>query len=135
MSQKGDYRAYLPEPTKGFSVIFTNQPHLGNPKYKQGKKGVLILTGCHFYSEGYQKYKQFAGPLPCGLEFKHTRKDVLKKMGESSWQSVENDLVESERWENGDRQLNVEYVEKETGIAIVYFGIREFFAKEVPVEL
>ena len=133
--EKGDYRAYLPEPSKGFSVIFTNGPHLGNPKFKKIKKGVLILTGCHFYSEGWQKYKQFAGALPCELDFKDTRKKVVKKLGDASWQSVEGDIVERERWENGDRQLNVTYLEKEAGIAIVYFGIREFFAKDVEVEL
>jgi hypothetical protein len=70
---KGDYRAYLSERTRGLSLIFTDQPHLGNPKYKKGKKGALILTGCHFYSEGYQKYTQFAGPLPWSSSM-----DVLK---------------------------------------------------------
>ena len=44
-------------------------------------------------------------------------------------------VVQRERWENGDRQLNVTYGDKESGIAIVYFGIREFFVKEVEVEL
>jgi hypothetical protein len=133
---RGDMCTYVGDSSRGFSLILTDQPFVGNPRFKdKKKKGILLLTGCHFYSQGYEGYQAFAGPLPCGLAFQDTRKEVLEKLGPSSWQAEHAGTVLRERWEHGDLQLNVTYFTNTGSIATIYFGIREFFAKEVACPL
>jgi hypothetical protein len=128
---KGDQRAYCSETAKGFSLIFTDQAALKNPKFKdKTKKGRLLFTGCHFYSHGHENYEQFPDALPCGLAFEDTRKEVVEKLGPSSWQAQQGGKVVRERWEHKDQQLNVAYREPSGTILTVYFGIQEFFTKD-----
>jgi hypothetical protein len=68
------------------------------------------------------------------LVFGDTRKQVVKKLGPSSWES-DDPGVKSESWQHKDRQLNVDYSGDKGTIGTVYYGIREFFDKDCEHEL
>jgi len=48
------------------------------------KDGALIITGIHFYSEGYEGYHAYTGELPGGVKFGDSKKIVRGKMGTPS---------------------------------------------------
>lgn len=124
-----DYETYIERPMLGYSFNIISQPYVKNPKFQSGSKKVLILRGCHFYSEGKADYRQYQGDLPASLDFDDSRSDVLEKLGNSDWQYQTGGQIRRERWEfaETDRQLNIEYNKDKEKIRIIYFGIREFF--------
>lgn len=124
-----DYETFVTRPMLGYSLIIVNQPFIKNPKYKEKPSGILVLTGCHFYSEGYEDFAQFKGELPFGITFEDSRELVISKLSDSVWQYEIDGRVKRERWEfaETDKQFNVTYSNDQTSVKVVYFGIREFF--------
>jgi hypothetical protein len=124
-----DYETYVERPGEGYSLNVIQQSHVKNPRYRRSERGVLILRGCHFYSEGHEDYHQYQDELPGGIAFTDSRATALRKLGPSAWRYEKDGKIRRERWEDGeaDRQLNLTYTAEEQSMLVVYFGIREFF--------
>jgi hypothetical protein len=125
-----DYETYVERPLLGYSFNIIEQESIKNPKYNQQQPNkTLVLRACHFYSEGYENYRQYRGELPNNLSFADSREIALQKLGDSDWQYEKNNRIKRERWEfeEAGHQLNLTYSDDEQTIKIISFGIREFF--------
>ena len=129
--ENDDDSVYVERKMLGYSLLFVEQGFVKNARHHKEASTVLILTGCHFNSEGYENYRQYQGELPMSVVFTDSRQDALNKLGNSDWQYLKDGKVKRERWEYAEteKQLNLTYSSDQTSIKVVYFGIREFFTK------
>ncbi|WP_447529897.1 hypothetical protein [Vreelandella sp. TE19] len=106
-----EYRAYIERPSKGYSLVFTDEAvFLGRTNQPIGK-GLLYLSGVFLYGEGKDSYSQFKGELPTSLSFSTSQEDIKTMLGNSSWDRKRSDgSVAAERWDRvADYRVHITY--------------------------
>jgi len=115
--------ADVSRPLLGFSLLFKDPARTKSRLAAGLRRGILILTGCFFYSEGHEGYRQFAGKLPRGLSFSDSRDVIIQKLGPPSWKREDEGRTISERWDDDKRSLHITYADNHDGIKLLSFGL------------
>ena len=108
-SRDGDLQLELPK--TGIILSF---------ELKDRKSSVLQLIGVQFYTAAQGGFTTFAGPLPKGLTFADSPKEVLKKLGKPTSSKKQ---FRIEHWLHGSYQLSVQYTKSNDAIALVLLSL------------
>ncbi len=125
--ESGDYSTYLERKNDGYSLVFTDEGmFLNKPKQPFGE-GPLYFSGVFFYAEGKNEYSQYKEDIPYKVEFSDTREELLKKLGEPSWQRKRNDgVIAADRWDNLDasrKRIHITYYKDKPFPSVISIGI------------
>lgn len=114
-----EYRAYIERPDDGFCLIFTDETYFLGKGNQEIGSGEIFFSGVFFYAEGKDGYSQYKKNLPYNISFNDTREDVVRNLGEQSWQRLAKDgkRIIADRWDNLPNvpyQLHITY-DKDSG--------------------
>jgi hypothetical protein len=115
--------ADVSRPLLGFSLFFRDPARTKSPVCASLPRGILVLAGCFFYSEGHEGYKQFSGKLPRGLSFSDSRDRIIQALGQPNWKREKEGRTISERWDYDKRSLHITYPKDRDGIKIISFEL------------
>jgi len=107
---KPDY-FFFKEINEGFSLGFSDAAmYLLEKENDPVGNGPFFFTSLFLYSDGKEGYSQFKSEIPFDLHFSDTRNDIIKKLGDVSWQRKRNDnTVVADRWDNSENRLHITY--------------------------
>ncbi len=123
----GDYSTYLERKEDGYSLVFTDEGMFLNKPKQQFGEGSLYFSGVFFYAEGKDGYSQYQEDILHKIMFSDTRGDLLKKLGEPSWQRKRRDgAIAADRWDQLDssgKRIHITYFKDRQFPVVISIGI------------
>lgn len=119
---KEDFREYLTVKNAGLSLMFYEESvyieKKGSPKFN----GQFVLASIFFYAEGYEEFNAFKQPLPFGLRFNMTEKEVISELGQPISSTARSGYVRS-KWHAQGYDLTLTLNDKKTLILMANVSI------------
>jgi hypothetical protein len=81
---RSEQLAFWECPAKGVSIALKDELYVQSNHTKFNKDGSLIISGIHFYSEGYEGYHAYTGKMRGDVKFGDSKEAVRNKLGEPS---------------------------------------------------
>lgn len=120
-----EWDIYLSKKPLGFSFVFDDAEMVLHDCAKGKAPRTPIFTGCFFYPEGEEGFKEYTGKLPFGVTWSDTATTLQKKLKEKAKPIVSKatGALQGHIWSIGGLRLTASYQKDQSSLANILVGL------------
>jgi hypothetical protein len=123
--KKEEWDIYLSKKPFGFCLHFEDAKMVLHDCAKGKAPRTPIFTGCFYYPEGQEGFKQYSGKLPFGVTWSDTSSTLPKKFKEKATPIVSKPTgaLQAHIWSFGDLRLTASYQKNQSSLAHILVAL------------